>query len=756
MTVDAKGTIVHVHKNETFRFCREGCREKFARDPDHYLVPGSNDKPIADAVPGTVWTCPMHPEVRTSEPIPCPICGMALEPLAPTLTEGKNEELVDMTRRLLISGILTLPLFWPMLGDWFPSISPMESLGQRVVTWAQLLLASSVVLWCGLPFFVRGWQSVINRHFNMFTLIALGTGSAWLYSLVATVSPGVLPDSFLNPDGTPPLYFEAASVIVTLVLLGQVLELRAREKTSAAIKTLLRLAPKIAHRVDEDGGEADISLEEVGVGDRLRIRPGEKIPVDGLVIEGASHVDESMLTGEPVPVRKDPGADLSAGTTNGSGSMLMRADKVGGDTLLAQIVQLVAQAQRSRAPVQRLVDQVSAWFVPTVIACAIAAAVVWGLVGPTPRLAFALLVAVSVLIVACPCALGLATPMSIMVGVGRGARAGVLIKDAEALERLEKVTTVVIDKTGTLTEGRPSLKTVITTGPRSESEVLELAAAIESSSEHPLGRAIVEAAGASNLPRQSASDFDSDPGLGVWGKVGDAFVLVGNQRLMQRHEINVDMLADAAEEERQLGATVIFVAINNDACALLVIEDAIKSTTPEAIAGLKREGVRVVMLTGDNERSAQAVGQSLELQEIIANVLPQDKVEIVKRLQADGTVVAMAGDGINDAPALAQADVGIAMGTGTDVAMESAGVTLLNGDLTGIVSAVRLSRLMMRNIRQNLLFAFGYNSLGVPIAAGVLYPVFGLLLSPMIASLAMSLSSVSVIANALRLRNAKI
>ncbi|HUF71660.1 MAG TPA: copper-translocating P-type ATPase [Gammaproteobacteria bacterium] len=708
------------------------------------------------ATSGTVWTCPMHPEIRRDAPGSCPLCGMALEPLTPTAEDSENAELSDMTRRFWISAVLTAPLLWSMLGELVPAINPMQLFGHSPVAWAQLLLATPVVVWGGYPFFVRGWQSVINKSLNMFTLIAIGTGAAWMFSVVATVMPQVLPASFLNPDGSAPLYFEAAAVIVTLVLLGQVLELRARERTSGAIKALLRLAPKIAHRVDENGNETDISLEDVAVSDTLRVRPGEKIPVDGQVLEGKSHVDESMLTGEPSPVRKEAEDELSAGTTNGSGSLLMRADRVGGDTLLSQIVHMVAQAQRSRAPVQRLVDKVAAWFVPSVVLTAIAAAVAWGIVGPQPRLAYALLVAVSVLIIACPCALGLATPMSIMVGIGRGAQAGVLIKNAEALERLEKVTALVIDKTGTLTEGRPSFRRVIAIDGRDEDEVLALAAAVESSSEHPLGRAIVEGARSRHLAIRPVQDFESDAGLGVWGSVEGRPVLVGNLRLMQRHDIDVGALAESGETERERGATVIYAAVDGEPAGLVVVADAIKGTTPDAISALRREDVRVVMLTGDNEQTARAVAKTLGIEEVFADVLPEDKAEIVKRLQDEGETVAMAGDGVNDAPALARADVGIAMGTGTDVAMESAGVTLVTGELTGIVRALRLSRRTMRNIRQNLVFAFGYNAIGVPVAAGILYPAFGLLLSPVIASMAMSLSSVSVILNALRLRATKL
>ena len=709
--------------------------------------------PAIDGERSITYTCPMHPEVIRDEPGACPECGMDLEPSVPSGQEGEpSAEQRVMQRRFAVSAVLTAPVFGLAMSEMIPGTPIERLLSPRASVWLQLVLATPVVIWGGYPFFVRGWQSVINKSLNMFTLIAIGTGAAWLFSVVATVMPQVLPASFLNPDGSAPLYFEAAAVIVTLVLLGQVLELRARERTSGAIKALLRLAPKIAHRVDKNGDETDISLEDVAVGDTLRVRPGEKIPVDGQVLEGKSHVDESMLTGEPAPVRKEAEDELSAGTTNGSGSLLMRADRVGGDTLLSQIVHMVAQAQRSRAPVQRLVDKVAAWFVPSVVLTAIAAAVVWGIVGPDPRLAYALLVAVSVLIIACPCALGLATPMSIMVGVGRGAQAGVLIKDAEALERLEKVTALVIDKTGTLTEGRPSFRRVIAIDGRDEDEVLGLAAAVESSSEHPLGRAIVEGARSKNLAIRPAQDFESDAGLGVWGNIEGRPVLVGNLRLMQRHDIDVGAVAESAQTERERGATVIYAAVDGEPAGLIVVADAIKRTTPDAISALRREGVRVVMLTGDNEQTARAVGKTLEIEEVFADVLPEDKAEIVKRLQDEGETVAMAGDGVNDAPALARADVGIAMGTGTDVAMESAGVTLVSGELTGIVRALRLSRRTMRNIRQNLVFAFGYNAIGVPVAAGILYPAFGLLLSPVLASVAMSLSSVSVILNALRLR----
>jgi len=756
MTVDPREALSHIHAGASYYFCSQHCHDRFSADPEEFLEPAAAQQPAAEAAPGSIWTCPMHPEIRQDKPGPCPICGMALEPLNPTAEEGDNAELRDMTRRFLISAALSIPLLWAMFGEFIPSIDPMMMLGHGPVAWAQLLLATPVVVWGGAPFFVRGWHSVVNRSLNMFTLIAIGTGAAWLFSVFATVLPGALPASFLREDGSAPLYFEAAAVIVTLVLLGQVLELRARARTSGAIKALLRLAPKIAHRIDDGGNETDIPLENVAVGDRLRVRPGENIPVDGETVEGTTHVDESMLTGEPAPVRKSKGDRLSAGTTNGSSSIVMRADRVGGDTLLSQIVHMVAQAQRSRAPVQRLVDLVAAWFVPAVVLIAVVAAIVWAVAGPEPRLAYALVVAVSVLIIACPCALGLATPMSIMVGVGRGAQAGVLIKDAEALERLEKVSVLVVDKTGTLTEGRPSLQRVVTAGGHDESRVLGLAAAVESSSEHPLGRALVEGAKARGVQIPVAQNFDSDPGLGVWGEVGGQTVLVGNLRLMERYEIPVHDLSEAAEQQRERGATAIFVAVDKAAAGVLVVEDAIKDTTPAAIEALRREGVHVVMLTGDNQRTAEAVGRKLNVDEVIADVLPEDKANVVRRLQQEHAVVAMAGDGVNDAPALAQADVGIAMGTGTDVAMESAGVTLVNGDLQGIVRAVKLSHRTMRNIRQNLVFAFGYNAIGVPLAAGVLYPAFGLLLSPIIASLAMSLSSVSVVSNSLRLRKTRL
>ena len=687
----------------------------------------------------------MHPQILQDHPGSCPICGMALEPTNPA-AEDDHGELHDMIRRFWISvplALLTLVLaMGPMLG------LPLHGGWNG---WTQLALATPVVLWAGAPFFVRGWQSLVHRNLNMFTLIALGTGAAWLFSLAALLFPGALPAAFLE-HGQPPLYFEAAAVIVALVLLGQVLELRARAQTSGAIKALLKLAPKTARRLDDDGVERDVDVEQLQAGDRLRVRPGEKIPVDGRVIDGSSHVDESMLTGEPAPVRKQRDDALKAGTVNASGSLLMLAEQVGAETLLSQIVHMVADAQRSRAPIQRLADAVAAWFVPAVVIIAAIAAGVWAWFGPQPALAHALVVAVSVLIIACPCALGLATPMSIMVGVGRGAQAGVLIRDAAALEALEKIDTLVVDKTGTLTEGRPTLNRVLTMPGFDENELLGLAAAVEQASEHPLARAIVEGAQARGISPAPATGFDSDPGLGVWATVGGREVAIGNQRLLQARGVDPGELAATADQQRADGATAIYVVVDQRVAGLLVVADAIKASAPDAVRALKAENIRVIMLTGDNLRSAQAVAKSLQVDEVIADVLPQDKAAVVKRLQAEGRVVAMAGDGVNDAPALAQAQVGIAMGTGTDVAMESAGITLVQGDLRGIVRAVQLSRRTMRNIRQNLFFAFAYNGLGVPLAAGVLYPVFGLLLSPIVASAAMSLSSVSVIGNALRLR----
>jgi len=754
MKVNPATALRHDHAGSPYFFCSTGCRDKFAAAPAQYLKP---QKAEAQSPSGAIYTCPMHPEVRQVGPGSCPKCGMALEPVAPTLDGGDDHELKNMTRRFWISLILSVPVLALTMSELIPTLDLSRRLGHALSAWVQFGLATPAVLWAGWPFFVRGWQSVVNRSLNMFSLIALGVGAAYGFSLAALLLPDWLPASIRMANGMPPLYFEAAAVIVTLVLLGQVLELRARSQTSNAIRSLLQLAPKIAHRLDEQGNESDAELEQVQAGDRLRVRPGEKIPVDGAVMDGASHVDESMLTGEPDPVRKERGDAVTGGTLNGSGSLVIRAEKVGADTLLSQIVHMVAEAQRSRAPIQRLADQVSAWFVPAVVVIAVLAAVMWAVFGPAPALAHALVVAVSVLIIACPCALGLATPMSIMVGVGRGAHEGVLIKDAAALEALERVDTLVVDKTGTLTEGKPSLQSVVPLSGFSENELLRLAIAVESASEHPLARSIIEGGKARGITQVAAVvDFNSDPGLGVWGTESGRTVLVGNAQLMEQRQVETTELLRQAEAYRAKGQTTVFVAVDGKPAGLLGIADAIKATTAEAVKTLKDEGIRVIMLTGDNARTAQAVADALELDEVIADVLPADKAGVVKRLQAEGRIVAMAGDGVNDAPALAQAQVGIAMGTGTDVAMQSAGVTLLKGDLRGIAKAVRLSRQTMKNIRQNLFFAFAYNALGVPIAAGVLYPVFGVLLSPMIASAAMSLSSVSVIGNALRMRSAKL
>ena len=756
MTIDPAAAIPLAHGGNTHYFCSTGCRDKFSAAPETYLGEQQRELPRT-TVAGAIYTCPMHPEVRREGPGACPKCGMALEPESPTVDEGESTELKDMTRRFWISLILSLPVLALSMGEMVPALDLGRQIGHSVSGWIQFALATPVVLWAGLPFFERGWQSVLNRSLNMFSLIALGVGAAFVFSVVAILIPDTLPDAFRMANGMPPLYFEAAAVIIALVLLGQVLELRARSRTSSAIRSLLELAPKLAHRLDGQDIETDVELDQVQVGDRLRVRPGEKMPVDAVVLEGGSHVDESMLTGEPDPVRKSPGDSVAGGTVNGSGSLIIRAEKVGADTLLAQIVHMVAQAQRSRAPVQRLVDQVAAWFVPAVILSALIAAGVWALWGPPPALAHALVVAVSVLIIACPCALGLATPMSIMVGVGRGAQAGVLIKDAAALETLEKVDTLVVDKTGTLTEGKPSLQVVLPLPGFTEAELLRFAAAAEASSEHPLARSIVTGATDRGLaPLPNVTGFESDPGLGVWGQVDGHRVLVGNLRLMEREQITASELQALAEELRDQGQTTVFVAVDGEPAGLVGVADAIKPSTREAVTVLHAAGIRIIMLTGDNTRTAKVVGDALAIDEVVADVLPADKANVVKRLQSEGHVVAMAGDGVNDAPALAQAHVGIAMGTGTDVAMQSAGVTLLNGDLRGIAKALLLSRRTMGNIRQNLFFAFAYNTLGIPVAAGILYPFLGVLLSPMIASAAMSLSSVSVIANALRLRGAKL
>ncbi len=764
MTVDP-ATAKHVadHGGRRWFFCSARCRERFVAEPAGFAAtavnsgapgattPGSSEVKSSSKTPvGTIWTCPMHPEIRQTDPGACPICGMALEPEVATAETGPNAELVDMTRRFWIALALTVPVFALEMGGHFAGLHMWFGAGAS--GWIQLALATPVVLWAGAPFFARGGRSLVTRNLNMFTLIALGTGVAWGYSVVATLAPGLFPAAFRAADGAVAIYFEAAAVITVLVLLGQVLELRARAQTGGAIRALLDLAPKTARRLADDGSEADVALEAVQVGDRLRVRPGEKVPVDGEVIDGRSAIDESMVTGESMPVTKKVGDDLIGGTLNLAGGIVMRAGKVGRDTLLARIVAMVGEAQRSRAPIQRLADQVAGWFVPAVVAVAVLAFAAWATFGPEPRFTYGLVAAVSVLIIACPCALGLATPMSIMVGVGRGAQAGVLIRNAEALERFEKVDTLVVDKTGTLTMGRPEVAAVDVVGGFTEADLLRLAAGVERASEHPLAGAIVEAAEARKLVVVDASEFDSPVGKGVTGVVDGRRAAVGGPRLMSEAGIDVGVLAARADVLRKKGATVVFVSVDGMLAGLVAIADPVKATTPEALRALREDGIRIVMLTGDNHTTAHAVAASLGIDEVEAEVLPEDKGRVVARLRAEGRVVAMAGDGVNDAPALAAADVGIAMGTGTDVAIESAGVTLLRGDLVGLVAARRLSRATMRNIRQNLFFAFVYNAAGVPVAAGVLYPHFGLTLSPIIAAAAMALSSVSVVANALRLR----
>lgn len=701
------------------------------------------------------YTCPMHPQIVRPGPGNCPICGMALEPRTVTAQEEDNPELRAMTRRFWVSLALTAPLLAVAMAHMLPGMPMQRLLPGGWQPWIELILATPVVLWGGAPFFQRGWTSIVNRSTNMFTLIAMGTGVAYLYSLVATVFPQIFPASFREMGGTPALYFEAAAAITTLVLLGQVLELRARSRTGAAIRALLDLSPKMA-RVLRDGREEDVPLEQVRAGDRLRVRPGEKVPVDGTVLEGTSGVDESMITGESIPVSKGPGSRVIGATVNGTGSLVMSAERVGSETLLAQIVRMVSQAQRSRAPIQRLADRVAGWFVPAVIAIAILTFAAWSLFGPEPRLAHALVNAVAVLIIACPCALGLATPIAIMVGTGRGAQVGVLIKNAEALELMEKVDTLVIDKTGTLTDGKPRVTSVIPAADLEENELLRLVASLEQGSEHPLGTAVVEAAKNRSLVLASGAEFQSHTGRGVSGLVDGRKVLVGSEALLEEKGISAATLAEKAAELRRSGQTVILAAVNSKVAGLIGIADSIKVSAPQALRDLKQEGLRLVMLTGDSRATAEAVARTLGIEEFEAEVLPAKKSEVVQRLQKEGRTVAMAGDGINDAPALAQADVGIAMGTGTDIAMESGGITLVKGDLAGIVRARKLSQATMRNIRQNLWFAFLYNSLGVPIAAGVLYPFFGLLLSPILAAAAMSLSSVSVITNSLRLRKMKL
>jgi Cu+-exporting ATPase len=747
MRVDAHNAKPRAdYQGRTYYFCSSGCRTKFGADPKKYL-----GERKAEPVPeGTIYTCPMHPEITQVGPGSCPICGMALEPVIASVEIGPNPELVDMTHRFWIGMVLTLPVFILEMGAHI--VGAHNWLDPRLSNYIQFAFATPVVVWTGWPVFVRGWQSLVTRNLNMFTLIAMGTGVAYVYSVLATFFPGIFPHAFRAHDGAAAVYFEAASVITALVLMGQVLELRAREATSGAIRALLDLAPKSARRIKDDGTHEDVALDAVQVGDRLRVRPGEKVPVDGIVREGRSAIDESMITGESMPVTKEAGSRVIGGTINTSGSLIMRADKIGRDTLLSHIVQMVAAAQRSRAPIQRLADQVSAWFVPAVIAVAVVAFATWAVFGREPRFGYGLVAAVSVLIIACPCALGLATPMSIMVGVGRGAQAGVLIKNAQALERLEKVDTLVVDKTGTLTEGKPKVVSIVPASGFDETKLMKLAASVERGSEHPLASAIVAAAVVRKLELSTVDGFDAPAGKGVTGNVEGKRIALGNARFLSELKIETASLAAEAERLRGDGATALFVAVDGKTAGIIAIADPIKETTPHALSALAASGIRVVMLTGDNRTTAQAVARRLGIAEVEAEVLPDQKSAVVEKLRREGRVVAMAGDGINDAPALAAADVGIAMGTGADVAIESADVTLLKGDLTGIVKSRQLSGAVMRNIRQNLFFAFVYNALGVPVAAGVLYPVFGILLSPIIAAAAMALSSVSVIANALRLR----
>jgi len=748
MTVDP-ATAKHRfdHQGETHYFCSASCRTKFVANPEAYL---DNNKPKAEAPEGAIYTCPMHPQIRQVGPGSCPICGMALEPEVASLDTPPNPELTDMTRRFWIGLVLSLPAVVLEMGGHL--VGGHGWVDPTLSNWIQLFFATPVVIWAGWPFFVRGWQSLLTRNLNMFTLIAIGTGVAYLYSLIGTLAPGGFPPAFRGHGGAVAVYFESAAVITVLVLLGQVLELRAREATSGAIKALLELAPKTARRIGVDGADHEVPIDRLQVGDHLRVRPGEKVPVDGVILEGRSSLDESLVTGESMPVTKETGATVIAGTLNQSGGFVMRADKVGRDTLLSQIVKMVADAQRSRAPIQRLADRVSGWFVPVVIATAIMAFAAWAWFGPEPRMAFGLVAAVSVLIIACPCALGLATPMSIMVGVGRGAQAGVLIKNAEALEHMEKVDTLVVDKTGTLTEGKPKVVAVVAAAGFDENEILRLAASVERASEHPLADAIARSAKEKNLETSKVEDFDSPTGKGATGKVDGKTVALGNANFLASLGVESQSLYEPGERLRGDGATVINIAVDGRLAGLFAIADPIKPSTPGALKALAAEGIQVIMLTGDNKTTANAIARQLGIADVEAEVLPDQKSAVVAKLRQAGRIVAMAGDGVNDAPALASADVGIAMGTGTDVAMESAGITLLGGDLGGIVRARRLSQATMRNIRQNLFFAFIYNAAGIPIAAGILYPTFGLLLSPIIAAAAMALSSVSVVGNALRLR----
>lgn len=738
------------HGEATYFFCSAHCKAKFVSDPTFYTDPQPDTRHESAEAAGTEYTCPMHPEIRQMGPGACPICGMALEPVMVTADTGPSPELADMTRRFWVAVVLSIPVvILEMGGHLFPAMHDLIS--PKASTWTQLVLATPVVLWAGWPFFVRGWISVKTMKLNMFTLIAMGTGVAWLFSVVATLAPNAFPDSF-REMGTVDVYFEAAAVITALVLLGQVLELRAREQTSGAIKALLDLTPKTARRLNADGTETEVTLDQVQIGDRLRVRPGETVPVDGIVESGRSSLDESLVTGESMPVTQSDGDTVIGGTLNQTGSLVVTANKIGRDTMLARIVQMVADAQRSRAPIQRTADRVAAWFVPAVLVVAIVAFITWATVGPEPRFAHALIVAVAVVIIACPCALGLATPVSIMVGVGRGAGVGVLIKNAEALEIMEKVDTLVVDKTGTLTEGKPSVTSIVASDGFTDDEVLRLAAAVERASEHPLARAVVDAAERDGLSIPDVTDFDSPVGRGVLGTVEGRRVVLGSADFLLSQGLNTSALTEEADRLRADGATAIFIGVDSEVAGIFAIADPIKKTTPHALEALRAEGIEVVMLTGDNRVTAEAVARTLGIDRVEAEVLPDHKSDIVKSLRQDGRIVAMAGDGVNDAPALAAADVGLAMSSGTDVAMESAGVTLLNGDLTGIVRARQLSGATMSNIRQNLVFAFIYNVAGIPVAAGVLYPVFGWLLSPIIAAAAMALSSVSVISNALRLR----
>ncbi|MFC4346509.1 heavy metal translocating P-type ATPase [Kordiimonas lipolytica] len=755
MNVD-RGAATHIQKHEgnSYYFCSEKCEQKFVADPAQYI----DDRPAQEPMPeGTIYTCPMHPEIQQVGPGTCPICGMALEPMGvPTGDEGPNPELVDFKRRFWFGAVFTVPLLVLSMGPYVGLGGVREIFGERLTLWIELALGTPVILWAGWPFFVRGVQSVVTGNLNMFTLIGLGTGAAYLFSVVAVMAPGIFPDGFRDPEGHVGVYFEAGAVIVTLVLLGQVMELGARERTGAAIKALLDLAAKTARVIREDGREEEIPLEDVVVGDRLRVRPGDKIPVDGIVQEGRSSVDESMISGEPVPVEKVEGDKLTGATINGTGSLIMTAERVGKDTMLSQIVEMVANAQRSRAPIQKLADSVAGKFVPVVILIAVLAFIAWAVWGPAPSLSYGLVAAVAVLIIACPCALGLATPMSIMTATGRGAQAGVLIKNAEALERFAKVDTLIVDKTGTLTVGKPKLVAVLPQEGYGEDDVLRFAASLERGSEHPLAEAIVSGAEERGLKLVSANDFEAVTGKGVKGVIDGTSVALGNAKLLDDMGIDGGALSDTANARRDEGETVMFVVMDGAVAGLVSVADPVKETTPDALKALHAEGLKVIMATGDNVRTGRAVAARLGIDDIRADVLPEDKARIIRELQEKGHRVAMAGDGVNDAPALAQADVGIAMGTGADVAIESAGFTLVKGDLTGIVRARRLARATMRNIRQNLFFALVYNAAGVPIAAGVLYPWFGILISPMFAAAAMSLSSVSVISNSLRLKSIRL